>query len=337
MMIAWKQFLHTVSAFRAARAGNVAITFALATVPILGFVGAAVDYSRANSVKAALQTALDSTALMLSREAATDTEDQLKENAVKYFTSIFNRQEAKDIDIKVTYSTVGGSNIKVEATASLDAEFVKVLGYDTFHLKASSTAKWGITRLRVALVLDNTGSMSSDEKMPALKTATKALIDQLKGAATSPGDVYVSIIPFAKDVNLGKSNYDATWIYWGSPTQDPDQLDDTSWDAKNGTCSSGSWSTRSQCRAHVGTCSVPGYMSQDSCTSSGICSDPDYNVESTCVSHGVCSLPQYTKKSRCQNNGGTWTINVWTSSEFGPLRPDHGPPRCTTARIGTVA
>src|SRR6187399_2471996 len=252
MMNAWKKFRRTWSAFRVAQAGNVAITFAFASLPIIGFVGAAVDYSRANSVKAAMQTALDATALMLSKEAASDTEDQLKANATKYFNALFTRQEAKDVDVKVFYSTTGGSNIKVEATASLDAQFVRVLGYDTFHVGASSTAKWGITRLRVALVLDNTGSMDSAGKMTALKTATKNLIDQLHGAVTTDGDVYVSIIPFAKDVNLDKSNFAADWIYWGTatgtPAQDPTMSDDTSWDANNGSCSSGSWNTRAKCR-----------------------------------------------------------------------------------------
>jgi Flp pilus assembly protein TadG len=33
----------------------------------MGFVGAAVDYSRANSDKAAMQAAIDATALMLRR------------------------------------------------------------------------------------------------------------------------------------------------------------------------------------------------------------------------------------------------------------------------------
>jgi Flp pilus assembly protein TadG len=326
MMNAWKKFRRTLSAFRVAQAGNVAITFAFASLPIIGFVGAAVDYSRANSVKAAMQTALDSTALMLAKEAAGDTEDQLKTNATKYFTALFTRQEAKDVDVQVSYSTTGGSNIVIQATAALDAEFVRVLGYDTFHLRATSTAKWGITRLRVALVLDNTGSMSSDGKMTALKTATKSLIDQLHGAVTTDGDVYVSIIPFAKDVNLGASNYNADWIYWGTtaidnnvnnpsnPIQDSNPpSDNISWNATRGTCSSGSWSTRSTCFANVGTCSVPGYTNQDSCTSSGMCSAGGYSTESTCTSHGTCSNPSYTKKSNCQSHGGTWTVNTWTS------------------------
>jgi Flp pilus assembly protein TadG len=317
MMNAWKKFRRTLSAFRVAQAGNVAITFAFASLPIIGFVGAAIDYSRANAVKAAMQTALDSTALMLSKEAASDTEDQLKTNATKYFKALFTAWEAKDIDVKVTYGTTGGSNIKVEATAALDARFVKVLGFDTFHVGASSVAKWGITRLRVALVLDNTGSMADDGKMTALKTATKNLIDQLHGAATTDGDVYVSIIPFAKDVNLGASNYNTDWIYWGSvastPPQDPAQSDDTSWDANRGNCSSGSWSTRSACFANVGTCSVSGYTNEDSCTSSGMCSAGGYSTQSTCTSHGTCSNPSYTKKSNCQSHGGTWTVNTWTS------------------------
>ena len=39
--------------------------------------------------------------------------------------------------------------------------------------------------------------------MAALKTASHNLLDQLKSAAHKPEDVYVSIVPFSKDVNFG--------------------------------------------------------------------------------------------------------------------------------------
>ncbi|HZN31149.1 MAG TPA: pilus assembly protein TadG-related protein, partial [Xanthobacteraceae bacterium] len=45
-------------AFRTAQGGNVVFTFALAMIPMIGFVGAAVDYSRGNSAKAAMQAAV---------------------------------------------------------------------------------------------------------------------------------------------------------------------------------------------------------------------------------------------------------------------------------------
>ena len=51
-------------AFGKDKDGHVVLTFALATIPIIGFVGAAVDYSRANSDRAAMQAAIDATALM---------------------------------------------------------------------------------------------------------------------------------------------------------------------------------------------------------------------------------------------------------------------------------
>ena len=73
----WNAQCH-LAGFARAKAGNVAITFAIATLPVIGGVGAAVDYSHANSVKVALQAALDSTALMLSKEATSDTSAQLR-------------------------------------------------------------------------------------------------------------------------------------------------------------------------------------------------------------------------------------------------------------------
>ena len=63
----------SLAAFRSAKRGNVVVTFALATIPMMGFVGSAVDYSRANSAKAAMQAAIDATALMLSKTATTLT------------------------------------------------------------------------------------------------------------------------------------------------------------------------------------------------------------------------------------------------------------------------
>ena len=84
-----------------------------------------------------------------------------------------------------------------------------LVGVSTMKVGVDSQVKWGNTKMRVALVLDTTGSMNDDGKIDALKTATKNLLTQLQAAATTNGDVYVSIIPFSKDVNVGKSNYNA--------------------------------------------------------------------------------------------------------------------------------
>jgi Flp pilus assembly protein TadG len=52
------------------RQGSVAPLVGIAIIPLMGAVGAAVDYSQANATRTAFQNALDSTALMLSKTAA---------------------------------------------------------------------------------------------------------------------------------------------------------------------------------------------------------------------------------------------------------------------------
>jgi hypothetical protein len=74
--------------------------------------------------------------------------------------------------------------------------------------------------------------------MTALKSAAHNLLSTLQAAAKTPGDVQVSIVPFALDVNAGASNANASWIDW------------TDWDAANGSCSNNNYSTKSSCLSH---------------------------------------------------------------------------------------
>jgi Flp pilus assembly protein TadG len=228
------KFLSVCRRFAGARDGNTVITFALAVIPLMGLTGAAVDYTRAQQLQTAMQVAADTTALMVAQNAASQTAANVQSSTNNYYKALFVNAAAQNLTVTGTYSGTNGSTVLVKATATYKTSFMGILGFANLPLAAASTASFGNTRLRVALVLDNTGSMADAGKITALKnalnTSTTGLIDQLKSAATNNGDVYVSIIPFVKDVNLGASNYSATWIDW------------TDWDASNGTCNSGGWS-----------------------------------------------------------------------------------------------
>ncbi len=211
----------TARAFVRARRGNVAITFALALIPLLLSVGAAIDYSRANDMKADMQAALDSTALMVAKTASTQTSSQIASAAKSYFLALFNNPQATNVQLTTAYTTTGGSQVVVNASADIDTEFMSIVGYNKMTVTGTSVSKWGSTRLRVALVLDTTGSMASDGKIAALKTATKNLITQLQNAVSTDGDVYVSIIPFSKNVNVGSDYYNDSWINWDDWDSEP--------------------------------------------------------------------------------------------------------------------
>jgi Flp pilus assembly protein TadG len=280
----WAKFCSTLRRFGRAREGNIAVVFAFSLVPVIASVGAAVDYSRANSIKADMQAALDATALMLSKEVANDTNDQLQAKALAYFKALFNRPSSGNIAVSASYNNTNGSTLVVNASVNVSTDFMQAFGYDTVTLTGSSTAQWGTTRLRVALVLDNTGSMRSDGKMDALKTATSKLLTQLKDAVTNTGDVYVSIVPFVKDVNLGAANYQTNWIHW------------TEWEAANGTCSGySSWKTlksRSSCLANSGTWTPNNHSTWNGCVvDRGDASGPSSDNYDTNVTAPTTSIP----------------------------------------------
>lgn len=243
----------TLRNFISSSHGNVGLMFGLALVPVVGLAGAAVDYSRTNDVRSGLQSAVDATSLMLAKEAATVSAAQLNADAAKFFTANFNRPDINNVTASAVYTPGTNSQLKVTASASVPTAFMRIMGFDSIGVSASSTAKWGNSRLRVALVLDNTGSMADDGKMTALKTATNNLLSQLQSLGAHAGDVYVSVIPFSKDVNLDPANYQANWIDW------------TNWDAANGSCRVSKYHSQSSCQSHGSTWTPADHSTWNGC------------------------------------------------------------------------
>ena len=246
------------------RRGSVAPLLALTAIPLMGAVGMAVDYTRAIATRTAFQAALDSTALMLSKSAATQTSADIQTAASDYFNALFTRPDAKNVSVTANYSSTGGSKVVLSGTASVTTNFLGILGYSQIGIGATATSTWGNTRLRVALVLDNTGSMSSDDKMTALKTASKNLLTQLQNAAVTPDDVYVSIVPFNKDVNMGAGNAGEAWLRWDL------------WEPLNGTCSISKYSKQSRCTSNGGTWTPDPHSTWNGCIT-----DRDQNFDTT--------------------------------------------------------
>ncbi len=237
---------------------------ALTAIPLMGSVGVAVDFTRANATHAAFQASLDSTALMLAKNAATQSSGDLQTAATNYFNALFTRTDAKNIAIAANYSSVNGSHVTLTGSATVDTNFLSVLGYSQLAINGQAESSWGNTRLRVALVLDNTGSMASSNKMTALKTASKNLLTQLKNAAVTDADVYVSIIPFNKDVNIGSNNYDKSWLRWDL------------WEAVNGRCSNSNYTTQNSCVSHNKTWTPANHNTWNGCLT-----DRDQNFDTT--------------------------------------------------------
>jgi len=272
--------------FRTAERGNVVITFALAIVPVIGGVGAAVDYSRANSAKAGLQAAIDAAGLILSKEAQTLTETQLKSKADALVKANFNYPQATDIAVVPTFTTIDAGSYKLNlvATAKVPTTFT-AMWQPTMLIGADAEILWGMKRLELVLALDNTGSMSSSNKMTQLKLASKDLLKTLQNAAKKPDDIKIGIVPFATDVNVGTDNKAAAWIRWDE------------WEEKNGSCSKSSNKTKTACEDKNGTWTPASKNNWNGCVWDR---DQNYDTTNTAASIGTkATLYSANQASNC--------------------------------------
>jgi len=211
-----RRLLDTAGKFQRDDRGNIAVIFAVALVPLLGFVGAAVDYSRAVAARTKMQAALDATALMAAKDAPILSASALTTRATGYFNALFTTPVGNP-QFTFTYTPASGgtaANVTVNASGTVQTDFLKMVGHPSLAIGSSSTATWSNTRMRVALALDNTGSMAQNNKMTALQAAANELVGTLSASASTNGDVYISVVPFAKDVNVGTANSGAIWIDW---------------------------------------------------------------------------------------------------------------------------
>ncbi|OJV04463.1 MAG: hypothetical protein BGO20_19875 [Bosea sp. 67-29] len=204
----------TLNRFRRDRSGNVMMIFGLALVPLMGVVGVAVDYSRASNARQALNAAIDSAALMAARDAQKLTDAQLTARVNAWL------KDSLPADVKSEFSTATvtidrtARTVKIVANANVPATVARVIGTQQIAVSSSGQSTWGLNTIELALVLDNTGSMSSSGKMTALKQASLDLIQIMKDATQETDQIRISIVPFSTRVLLDTSLKNSSWLRW---------------------------------------------------------------------------------------------------------------------------
>jgi Flp pilus assembly protein TadG len=129
------------SGFFADRSGGVAPLFALGLVPMIGLAGAAIDYSRANGARTAMQATLDSTILMVAKDAQIIPPSQVNSVATNYFNAAFNRPEVQSLQVTASIGNgpSGGTTVTAQATASVPTTFMHVLGRSAMDVTARAS------------------------------------------------------------------------------------------------------------------------------------------------------------------------------------------------------
>ena len=197
--------------------GSVAVIFAGTLIPTLLAIGLAVDTARAYAVKSKLQQALDAAALAVGSSSGTDAEMQAL--AQKFFDANFNSNGlATSSSIRVS---VVGDTISATGTATVDATIMQIGGFDTIAIAEQSQVVRAIRGLELAMVLDNTGSMTSSNNIGALRDAAAELTGILFGGQATHPTLRIALVPYSASVNPGKVSEN---LISGSATVDANNL-----------------------------------------------------------------------------------------------------------------
>ena len=223
------------------RAGNVARMWALMGTVLIGLIGLTIDFTRAQSIRATMQNAADGAALVAERSS------NLTMEARTAAARAFFDAEAGDVVTNVTFEVTqlqdGGH--RVSASMPMPLSLARIIQNSDWTLAVASEAQANASPpIEVALVLDNTGSMSND--MQGLRDAARDLTADL---LSLDGDtVRVALVPFVAQVNIGNAQSHLAWMdQTGAAPYSGEILEDRSIAYRSRT-TSGSGNTGSECQ-----------------------------------------------------------------------------------------
>jgi Flp pilus assembly protein TadG len=194
--------------------GNAAMIFGLCALPLAAGAGLAIDTLLAYSVEDQLQKSLDAAGLAAGRTALPEN---VEADARSYFTTNFTSGprlatlDADDLQIEVSEV---GDELVLSATAVMPTRFMRLFGQDTVTVAATTVINREIRQMELALVLDNTGSMWG-APFTAMQTAAKDLVDIVYGDVETNPNLFVAVVPFVANVNIGSQHWD--WLQTADP------------------------------------------------------------------------------------------------------------------------
>ncbi|GAC1328530.1 MAG: pilus assembly protein [Beijerinckiaceae bacterium] len=204
------------------RRGQVAMTFALAAVPLMLASGAAIDFARIATKHSSLQQATDAAVLTATKSVTpSTTSSDVQTIAQNQISTVMS-----DSGATVTTASLSSdrATVCISTQETVTLSVMQMFGYSSKVTSVSACAATPGSNnpnatYEIALVLDNTGSMNesapgSSTKIAALQNAANQFISTM-WSGNYAGKVKMSIVPFSGGVaiqNSDTNNRTASWI-----------------------------------------------------------------------------------------------------------------------------
>lgn len=209
------RFKALLKRFQRDERGAFLVLFGILAVVLIATSGAVVDFTQIEQARTRAQNALDAAALGLQPHVF-DTSPAWTETNFTTEAGLLLKERLADTSIasSVTNATVNARNgqLILKAEIVVPTSFVSLVGVSSVKAQLISEATRKRLNLEVAMVLDNSGSMSWYSRMTELKKAAKNATDILFDYQDTQPNVFVSIVPFTQYVNVGTANRTASWM-----------------------------------------------------------------------------------------------------------------------------
>jgi Flp pilus assembly protein TadG len=196
--------------------GNIAVLFALAIVPVIGGIGAAVDYSMASAYRTDMQKSLDAAGISLAKIMPA-SQATLDERGQQFFDANMGQHSLSNIVLKIVPDIATGS-LTLSASGLYKPHIAGIIGVSAFQIGTETRVNWARTKLEVALAFDLSSSMASASggvsKVDVAKEAAGELVDTLFDAVSNddPERLKISVVPYTSTVNIGTEHKNAAWM-----------------------------------------------------------------------------------------------------------------------------
>ncbi|EYD72707.1 hypothetical protein Lokhon_01510 [Limimaricola hongkongensis DSM 17492] len=177
--------------------GSIIIFSLFMMVIMLAIGGIGVDTMRVEAKRNHLQTTLDRAVL-----AAADLQQSRDPEAVvrDYFTKAGLIDSLGKVEV---VQTLNSRTVRAEAEMPVSTTLLRMAGIDALSAPAAGSATESVSDIEIGLVLDVSGSMGDNNKLPRLKTAGSEFINTMFDNV-EPEHLSISVVPYATQVNLGR-------------------------------------------------------------------------------------------------------------------------------------
>lgn len=184
--------------------GGLAPFFAISIIPLIAFVGIGTDTARGYILKSRLSYALDAAGLAGGRVIYSENRDA---DIQMYFDANFP-PGYMDAEVDGPYFTVNADNtvVTLDASATLDTTFLRVLGIQDMTVNASTEVTVQTYMLDVVLSMDVSGSMGSSAgsttRIAAARDAATTLVNILYGSNSTNNLLNIGLVPWNAKVKV---------------------------------------------------------------------------------------------------------------------------------------